>query len=106
TATAGVKANHKAHASVMFAMPRLRRRKAAESASTGPIQQASITPPPIVSPTCEAHTKSTASRRQIIAKAKGHWKIATGPNCRAGITVGVNDAVMVAFVMVLDRASS
>jgi hypothetical protein len=59
-----------------------------------------ISPPPIVSPTCEAHTKSTASKRQIIAQAKGHWEIATWPKCRAGITAGVNDAVMVAFVMV------
>jgi hypothetical protein len=39
-----------------------------------------ISPPLIFSPPCEAHAKSTASRKPTIAQAKDHWTIATGPN--------------------------
>src|SRR5262245_53420966 len=99
-----MRANHKAIAAPISAIARLQGRHTAESASGAPITTTVVAPPLNVSPTCEAHTKSTASRRQIIAQAKGHSKIATGPKRRAGITGGVNDAVMAAFAMVSDLA--
>src|SRR5215813_6854270 len=98
-------APHAAVAAAISAIARLRRRYTAESASRAPITPAGIAPP-TVSLTCEAHTKSTASRTQTIAQTEGHWNIATAPKCRAGIIAGVNDGVMVAFVMISDPASS